>query len=60
MIVRPNGTDLFEVMAAMDQVKSSPLVDAERTKNHMGDAAAGAEDSFCLVEEFVETGKMFA
>ena len=52
---RSNGSDLFEVMAAMDQVKPSPLVDAQRSKNHVGDAAAGTEESFCLVEELVET-----
>ena len=55
-----NGLDLFEMMATVNQVESSPLVDAKRAQNHVGDTATRAEESFRLVEELVETSQMFA
>ena len=55
-----NGTNLLEVMASVNQVESSPLVDTERPQNHVRDAAAAAEESFRVVEELVDAGQMFA
>ncbi len=55
-----NGADLLDVMAAVNQVKPAPLVDAERPENHVRDAAARAKQGFRLVEEVVYTGQMFA
>lgn len=53
-----NGANLLEMMAAMNQVKSSPLVDAERSENHVRDAAAGTEERLRLVEKSVDSGQV--
>lgn len=42
----------------MDEVKSAPLVDCERTEDHVGDAPAMAKQGFCLVGKFVDTSQM--
>ncbi len=53
-----NGTNLLEVMTSVNQVESSPLVDAERSENHVRDAAAGTEERLRLVEKSVDAGQV--
>ena len=49
-----DGANLLDVMPTVNQVESSPLVDAERAQNHVGDAAARAEQQ--VIIELLETG----
>ena len=44
-----DGEDLLQMMLAVDELKSSPLVDVERPEGHMaGKSAGGTEEFFCL------------
>ena len=57
MVGFANGSDLVEVMFAVDQMKFAPLVDIERAKDVVVDALASrTEESFRLVEDEVEAG----
>ena len=59
MVGLANDGDLFEVMFAVYQMKSAPLVDIERAEDVVVDASAPrAEESFRLIEEQIEAGEM--
>ena len=48
---------MFEVMSAVDEMKSAPLLDVEWAEDVVGDASAsGTEESLCFVEDEVEAG----
>ncbi len=46
-------------MVAMDEVESSPLMDAERAEDEVGDTASGTEEGFGLIEKRVDFLQMF-
>ena len=55
-----NGDDLPEVMLAVDELKSAPLVDAERAKDDVaGTSLRGAEDFLGFVAEGVDAIEVF-
>jgi len=41
-------------MSAVNQMKPSPLVDAERAKNEVGNAGSRAKERFGFVEETID------
>jgi len=44
-----DGENLFEVMLAVDELEPSPLVNVERSEDHVaGEPAGGAEELFGL------------
>jgi hypothetical protein len=52
-----NGSDLLEVMSAVDQMESAPLVDVEGAEDGVcGALAPRAEESFRFVEDEIEAG----
>ena len=55
-----DGQNLTDVMPAVDELKFSPLVEAERAKEHVaGATGGGAEDILGFGAELVEVGKTF-
>ena len=60
MMGRSNGANLLDVMAAVNQMKPSPLVNAERPHNQVRDAASASEKSLRLIEEPLKASQMFA
>jgi hypothetical protein len=55
-----NGDDLPEVMLAMDELKSAPLVDAEWAKDDVAGASLrGTEDFFSFVAQNVDPVEVF-
>ena len=57
MVASPDDADLAEMMAAMGEVESAPLVDTERAEDHVADGTARAEDGFSPGEELVHLGE---
>jgi hypothetical protein len=55
-VLAADGGDLFCVVAAVDQVEATPLMDAEGAEDVVGDGLAGAEDGLGLIEEWVYGG----
>ena len=49
-----NGGDLFEMMAAVDELEAAPLLDTERTENIVRRESALSEEALGLVAKDVE------
>ena len=55
-----DGENLLDVVLAVNELESAPLVDAERAEDHVAGTSVGrAEDIFGFGEEQVEAGEMF-
>lgn len=55
-----DGEDLLDVVLAVDELESAPLVDAEGAEDHVGGASIGrTEYLFGFGEEEVEAGEVF-
>ena len=52
-----DGADLSNVMAAVDQVETAPLVDTERPQDNVADGTSRSKKGFGLSEELVDTGE---
>lgn len=53
-----DGGDLFEMMTAVDELESAPLLDAEGTENVVRCEAVVGEQALGLVAEDVESVEM--
>ena len=51
-----NGGDLFEMVAGVNELETTPLVYAERAKDVVGGEPALAEELLAFVAEKVEAG----
>ena len=58
MVEPSNGENLPDVMLAVNQMESAPLVDAEWAEDHVRDATARTEEVFRFVEEIVDSGQV--
>ena len=55
-----DGADLPDVVAAVDEVETSPLMDTERPQDDVADGTSRAEEGFGLGEELVDTGEAYS
>ena len=52
-----NGGDLFEMVSPVDELETTPLIDAERAENIVTGTLTCAEESFGFVAEDIEFGE---
>jgi hypothetical protein len=55
-----DGEDLFDVMPAVNELKSAPMIDVERAEDRVcGEPGGRAEDVFGFAANMVEAGELF-